>query len=497
MTDHTPVNVDGKKISISDDKILWLLFVLGGFGIVVSIILPDLLGLGKPGFSKTQMLLATSGGLTLLLGILGLRCHTHYSGWDKRILKIIGFVLIGTGAIEIICREMMGDKWLNWDPVELRIGASISLGLGILFVCFRNKARVLIYVILVLITFLAGFVVAESVLRFAKFQPPKQALRIYTQNPNGTGSFKTKPNLDLTMQIGGETHYLKTNAQGMRWREVSSENPLNRTRIVFTGDSFTFGWWATRAENSFVGTVEALLDTTEYEVLNFGVSGYGLDDIALQIREDILPFGPDYLVVMFNNGNDFRDTYLGLNKYDVSTGFTVWNDEVIKTKIPEAFRQEPEVPAQFFTKFYVYQHLASRFSPATDFAIDNRFTRYTFWSQIPYPKIAIEAKDQSLNVLQKIQELCIQHGIQLVIVSIPYEEQVTIASPVGEHYDINLPQKYVQNFSKAHDVPYLDLLPLFRQGKKPIYYRSHFKNTGHRVVGQYIAEFLLKDVLAP
>ncbi|MCJ7827590.1 hypothetical protein MUP65_00380, partial [Patescibacteria group bacterium] len=101
-------------------------------------------------------------------------------------------------------------------------------------------------------------------------------------------------NLDISTKFRKRKIIIKTNSYGMHWREVSLTKSLEKKRIAFVGDSFTFGLWADRVENSFVGVFDSLLSSESFEVLNFGVNGYGLDDEELLIKEEftkVLVFG--------------------------------------------------------------------------------------------------------------------------------------------------------------------------------------------------------------
>ena len=185
----------------------------------------------------------------------------------------------------------------------------ISVFIGMLLIYFRKNVRIQINIALLFGTLVMFLFIAEVFLRLTGLPEDKQeGLKLSIQNPNGTGSYRLKPNLDVVTKVASKDVIIKTNSLGMRWREVSHDNPLEKERIAFIGDSFTFGCWADKVENTFVGGFDSLLNSEKFEVLNFGVGGYGLEDMELQIREEILPFRPNYVILMFFNGNDFRDT---------------------------------------------------------------------------------------------------------------------------------------------------------------------------------------------
>ena len=164
--------------------------------------------------------------------------------------------------------------------------------LGCLFIIFRNKIK-WSEVALLLATSFICLLVLEMGLCLSQ---PRMDFKVFRENPNDTGSYRLIPHLDYRFeyQIGDKKAYfiIKTNSHGMRWRPVPLEGLPNRKRIAFVGDSFTFGESADKVENSFVGVFDRLIDNEAYEVLNFGVDGYGFDDMELQIREDIFPFRP-------------------------------------------------------------------------------------------------------------------------------------------------------------------------------------------------------------
>jgi lysophospholipase L1-like esterase len=68
-------------------------------------------------------------------------------------------------------------------------------------------------------------------------------------------------------------------------------------RIAVVGDSFVWGH-GVEEEERFTERLEALLGPG-FEVLNFGIAGFGSGQQLLKIRLDVLPFRPDLLVVAF------------------------------------------------------------------------------------------------------------------------------------------------------------------------------------------------------
>lgn len=244
--------------------------------------------------------------------------------------------------------------------------------------------------------------------------------------------------------------------------------------------------------------------------MNFGVAGYGLDDIKLQIKEEILKFRPAYLVVIFFNGNDFRDTYLGFNKYNIVDGLTEWDQANLDEKIPREFRKKEYIENVRVTRLKSLRLLrgyASKIidtlvsSKSSDFCYRDDFMSYTFWSQVNYPEVAIKAKDLSLKTLDEIKKICEFNSIKLIIISMPFREQIYAEKTCDKYYDISLPQRYIEKYASNYSIPYLDLLPALRSylatNYEDIYFAGdvHLNDRGHYVIGKLITFFLNSEVL--
>jgi len=368
------------------------------------------------------------------------------------------------------------------------------------------------------IALLGCLTVSECLLRVyerrTRQQPsaPMEVLNIFQANPAGTGSYRLRPHLDIKTRVQGRQIRIVTNSHGMRWRETPIEKPKERKRIAFVGDSFTFGCWADSIEDTFVGVFDAGLGH-RFEALNFGVGGYGVDDIELQVKEQVVHFSPDYVFLMFFNGNDFRDTYLGTRKYKVVGGTAELDSGHLMEAIPESLLRndfvvsKPAPDTSFWTRnlrrlatYRVVSRALGMQSLSLSFRPSSRFTAYSFWSRFPYPPLALRAKDETLATIGRIHDFLGVEGSRLVIVTIPYREQVYSAEESGRDFDIDLPQAYVRIFAREHNIPYLDLLPKLRghvqRTNQELYVRDdlHFNNRGHLLVGQILEEWFATSV---
>lgn len=79
-------------------------------------------------------------------------------------------------------------------------------------------------------------------------------------------------------------------------------------------------------------------------------------------------------------------------------------------------------------------------------------------------------------------------GIDLVIVSISLVEQVYVDRPKGHGYDLRYPQKIVGDLAVGNGMPWLNLMPQFREyardSDQRLYDADHWNAEGHQWLGK-------------
>jgi hypothetical protein len=251
---------------------------------------------------------------------------------------------------------------------------------------------------------------------------------------------------------------------------------------------------------------DSLLDRQRYEVLNFGVPSYGMLEVRDQLRDDIVPFHPTYLFLMFYNGNDFTDTYLGIDRFKLVNGLSEWDSLAVNGRVPSALPAATGLAGPAL-KRWVHHTLTSthlflfvvRMATTTckprPFLPGERFMSFTYWSRTDSPPHLAAAVDTTMRLLDDIRRICQANEIRLVLVSIPTEDQVYADREVGDGYDIRLPQKYLAEFARTRAIPFLDLLPPLRlqasQHDSKLYVPNdpHFTNEGHLLAGLQLSSF--------
>lgn len=351
----------------------------------------------------------------------------------------------------------------------------------------------------------------ELALRLLDSRPPgkgpEPTLDLLRENERGTGSYRLKPGLDLALDIEGMKVRFATNRHGMAWREIEEPKPDGVRRVAVLGDSFTMGCWTPSWRETFVGVMERDLPAG-FEALNFGVGGYGLLDEELILREQALRFSPDLVIVALFVGNDFRDTWLGLDKERLEAGTAVLDAEVVRRRVPEADRQPDGVRStdcppsglaavlSGSALFRRVERLLDRDGLCVDFRPSAEFTQFSYWSRSTPSPVALEARAATVRALEAIRSSTEAAGARLGVVAIPTFDQVHARRWQGRNFDLGLPQAWLGAWAREQGVPYLDLLPpmrehLARTGER-LYLRRdvHWNARGHAFAGEAIAQWV-------
>lgn len=91
---------------------------------------------------------------------------------------------------------------------------------------------------------------------------------------------------------------VETNSDGLRDREY----PVGKTgkhRIIFIGDSLTFGWGAAREDTFEYLLEERLSNSRDVEILNFGIGNYNTVQQVSLFEEKGLKYNPDQVTMFF------------------------------------------------------------------------------------------------------------------------------------------------------------------------------------------------------
>lgn len=117
--------------------------------------------------------------------------------------------------------------------------------------------------------------------------------------------YEFKPGIDSYFKLVG----FKTNSQGLRDKEYSLEKPANTFRVAVIGGSFTVPA-GVEIDEAFHSILESRLNQEfpdlSYEFINFGVSGYRINNKIATLKHKALKYNPD-LILFILDGSQFTE----------------------------------------------------------------------------------------------------------------------------------------------------------------------------------------------
>lgn len=295
---------------------------------------------------------------------------------------------------------------------------------------------------------------------------------------------------------------IRTNSLGYRNPEIG---PKARTRVLFLGDSITLGEWLPE-ERTFVRRIDELSRTwgTPLETINAAVSGIDLATELAILKETGLSTRPDVVVLCFY-----------LNDVSATPG-------VFPLPLPPVLH---------------WSHLARHLSLAISI-LTAKAPRKDRWHMIPEQELAVwkseigerfprgpgdpkaqagafnalvaenvwdwgaawstGAWDRMEPLLRQLQREAEQNDFRLLIVGFPVRSQVD--ADILHDY----PQRRLAQIAESMEVPFLDMLPLFRrvnaETKEPVFTdHCHHTDFGQEVIANAILDFVYenRDAIGP
>jgi lysophospholipase L1-like esterase len=262
---------------------------------------------------------------------------------------------------------------------------------------------------------------------------------------------------------------LIANAAGLREdHEIPKGKDPKVTRILFLGDSCTFGFGALHDE-TFVEKTEQLLKArfpgTEVEAINAGVPGYTLFQGWRLLELEGLEYQPDLIVVNF--GWNDRRTWDNLSDMD--------HFEAQQDSLPSPVLRSSMLARQVWRA-----------------ANAHRFKRN---AANAVPRVSPEEFEE---LLSRIQQTALTRSIQLLVLVWPFKSNYSPGANVSTPY-----QKVMRRFGKekhtfgpTNESGHLNLVPVFKDALETHSLNDLFIDPGHtQVLGNsIIAEAIVQKI---
>jgi lysophospholipase L1-like esterase len=268
--------------------------------------------------------------------------------------------------------------------------------------------------------------------------PSANPLIGHVHKPSSSGHL-----MDVDVQI---------NSDGLRDKEY----PVSRNdshRIIFLGDSLTFGW-GVEQDDTFQAVLEGILSKTRpTEIINFGTGNYNTEQEVNLFLEKGLKYKPDQVVLFF------------------------FINDAEETPKPSrlSFLEHSEFISFYWSKTRAF---LNNFSHTKD------YTRYYSDLYAENAKGWMRARE-AFSLLNRV---CRENGIKLQVIMLP-ELHVLNDYPFKKEYGL------VSRFLEEQGIDHLDLTPSFSREENPgrLWVApddAHPNALGHRLIAEYALNFI-------
>jgi hypothetical protein len=349
---------------------------------------------------------------------------------------------------------------------------------------------------------------------------------------------------------------VRINARGLRDREIGYDNPDQAFRVLSLADSFGEALQV-ELDDTYHKQLEMLLaDSLDQpvEVLNAGVGGWGTDQEAIFYVAEGFRYNPDVVLLAFFVRNDAVNNY-GPLEIERNGGsqqkefFTLADDG---TLVPPPVQEETGDTVTANPDKVGHDEV--RENPPPLLGVSDTLWRWSALYRLLVPYLRdIPAVVQNLGpsgilggegvvraghpatpipffvyqnppnedfaaawnlteaIIARLNDEVARRRSQLVVVLVAAPEQVypqaweatLAANPAMQNinWDLDAPNRRLAEFLEKQNIPYLDLLPVFRaaaaQPDSPhLHFRhdQHWTEAGHQLAAETIHDFLINEV---
>ena len=314
--------------------------------------------------------------------------------------------------------------------------------------------------------------------------------------------------------------YVRINSAGFRDEERALEKPASAFRIAVVGDSMVEALQVERSE-SVCAVLERVLRgrlgvDARVEVMNFGVSGYGTGQQYLLVRERVLAYAPDLVLLAFTIANDVSDNLRELKRVAYVPYFTLEGGELT---LDASFLSSSEYKTRnaWAVRALVAAKRHSRLVQAID-----RFRRRWLGRQRGRNRSVVFAEpptgrwlrawEVTEALLIAMRDLVEERGGAFALVTLSSGIQVNADAGVRESYtvkhglrDLFYPERRLRALAERAGFPILNLAPEFlrvAEAEEMIFHgygenlgSGHWNERGHEMAGQMIADWLCRAVI--
>ena len=268
---------------------------------------------------------------------------------------------------------------------------------------------------------------------------------------------------------------VSSNSLGFRSPEIDQ----NKNQIIVLGDSYAWGFGVSDTE-TFPYYLDKMVSKFNYQVLNLGVSGYGIDQYYLFLKRHISKFNKlKQVILLINVQNDFVGTAVNVDNGKKKPLFVVKNNNLILTN--------KDINEHCLRNLFSRSYFLGMGWP--DGIVGNTL------SKMAGDKILSvnETEKVSVMLLQKIFEMVVDHNAKLLVVLKPSKKDFTKPTFHLRFFE------YVFNKVRFKGLSYIDYIEVLKKENpkelNDFYLEDeHYNKKGNKFLAKTVYEQLRKEL---
>jgi len=342
---------------------------------------------------------------------------------------------------------------------------------------------------------------------------------------------------------GEVSTWVRLNAEGARDRDHTETKPANTIRIVIVGDSYAAAFQVSM-QDTFWAVAERELESCPalggraVEMINISKNGYGTAEELLALRRFGWKYDPDWVVLAFLTGNDFRNNSKELKSSD--RPYFLFEEGSDELRLDESYAQKDSF--QRWTSWpgdlwygslrasrilqltrHLQRQIKLRIEIAKMTAVRTASAATSEGAELGLDEaVYLEPRDSGWQSAWRTTEALIRlmhsetrdGGANFLLMTLSNAIQVNPDAAVRDAFskrigapDLFLPDRRLSALGEAADFPVLTLAPILRDWAEdretcvhgfgdPWICQGHWNEHGHRVAGEQLAAILCKEIAA-
>ena len=280
---------------------------------------------------------------------------------------------------------------------------------------------------------------------------------------------------------------VRVNQRGFRGPVIPYDKPPRTMRVVYLGDSVTFGYRVARWEDTYPFVVDSLmksLSSFRAETVNLAVEGYSQWQEAIVLAEEGDRYQPDLVVIGFVL-NDVTEMFYLSRFGGPDEGFQ------LRHSYSSAWDRVLSKSALVYQIQNVTREIKAKRKLGEDVrlgAIKQQALDVETLMRHPEQANVKVAWDIALSDLQRIADHCASNNVPVLVVAFPFAVQLS------DPDSLSAPQRVLANYAAARNIPMVDLLaPLVEHARANglaahdlFVDHDHLTVEGHRVVADML-----------